>query len=265
MHKSKVRAGGRRLRILASLSPLGDGVYTIVDGRSVTLAMLISMSVGLAGEPDLAGSWALKTTSVVAAKVPVIGQLKSSSWSWMLIELERDGDGWRAHHRVCESKTSGKVVKTVIPPEFVAAIPPKSYPVEIAEVDGKTTYVADTLPFTLGFDPAVCARPPETTESSCLIDVDGDGHPGVTIHVRPPLFPWIEIYLSQMSHLKMSGWVVNEDLIAGSIAVEDALTGVVGASRSMFARSPTTTVLNDESTFSMRRLPAGATCADVVE
>lgn len=213
--------------------------------------------------PDLTGSWGLEMQTTVAAKLPVIGDLRTTSTTRILIQLTPDGDQWTAHHEVCQTQTNSKIVKTEIPDTYIAAIPKKTYPVNVDSRAGVDHFALDMRPFFMGFDPATCGSPPEDPDSPCLVDADSDGHPGVTIRVRPPLFSWMEVYVAQTSRTLLDGVVVNGSEIAGTVEVRDATTTVLGATRSMFAHSPKTRILQDESAFVMKRIKVDATCADV--
>ena len=46
--------------------------------------------------------------------------------------------------------------------------------------------------------------------------------------------------------------------------MRELTTHVIGASNSLFARSPTAEIVQDETRFVMTRLGEGATCADVL-
>ncbi len=229
----------------------------------MTLSLLALISISSAAEVDLRGSWALQITTIVAAKVPVIGDIRSTTYTRVLIDLEEAEGQWTARHRVCETKTGGKIVKTVIPPEYIAAIPTRTYPVSVKQKDGKTTFDADTVPFTIGYDPAMCTQPPEDPSAACVVDSDNDGHPGVTVRVRPPFFAWNEIYLAQAAHTLLHGSAVSADEISGGVESRHAISKVLGATRSIFNRSPTSRVLQDECSFKMTRLPPGSTCAGI--
>lgn len=228
---------------------------------TITLALSLLPSAGASSLPDISGPWALEIAAVNAAKVPVIGSVKSTSRTWILIDIMQDARGQVQDHRVCAAEVSGGLVKTRIPAGFVQAIAPKRYPIELG-LDGR--YTADTLAYQMGFDTSCSKDPPTQADDPCVLDADGDGHPGGTIHAKAPAFPWVEVYVAQQVHPLLDGRVVSVDRIEGGVVLAEMNTQVLGASNRLFASSPTVRPLSEESTFQMARLSEGAGCAQVL-
>ncbi|MCK6505670.1 hypothetical protein L6R53_20115 [Myxococcota bacterium] len=214
--------------------------------------------------PDLAGPWALEMAVVSAARVPVVGDVKSTSRTWILLEVGPDGAGGLVQdHRVCAAEVKGGLVHTRVPARFVAAIPPKRYPVRLLAQGTGWSFAADTGAYAMGFDTACSATVPVEQGDPCVRDADGDGIPGATIHAKAPAFPWVEVYIAQRMHPLLDGAVVSPDRVEGGIQLEVMDTRVLGASNRLFASSPTVTPLPAESRFQMERL-SEASCEAVL-
>lgn len=212
--------------------------------------------------PDLEGTWALEIVVVTASRVPVLGEVRSRSHSWIRLDLRPDGDGWVQDHRFCGGEVRAPVGRVEIPDPYVQAAAPKRYPVELRVGDGGWHYVADTRPFEIGFDPA-CEQVPTGPEDPCVRDADGDGHPGVTLYARAPIFRAVEIYVAQRTHPVLEGTWDTPDHVGGRARMEELSSRVLGASSPRFASPPEHRLLAEETVFSMWRLPDGADCAEV--
>lgn len=239
--------------------------------RLMLLALQLNLPA-LASEataPALSGAWGLEIAAVSAARVPVLGDLKSTSRTWILLEL-RDAGGPAAgstldqRHRVCAAEVRGGLVRTRIPRAYVDAIVPKHYPA-IVQQDGQGwLYDADTRPYQVGVR-ADCAAVPTQADDPCVEDTDSDGKPGATVHAKAPAFPWVEVYVAQRAHPVLSGRVVDVDHVEGAVAFRALQTEVLGASNRLFASSPTVRPLDQESRFRMERLSGSGDCQEVLE
>ncbi|MCO4746206.1 MAG: hypothetical protein KC912_15520 [Proteobacteria bacterium] len=226
-------------------------------------ASVVVASPGWAADSDLGGTWALHYDIVTKSKIPVVGSLKATSRTSVLVHLSRDDSGWLQEHKVCGSALKGGFVKSRVPDTYTRSIPRKRYRPRVWEVEGELHYRADTGVFTAGFD-ASCAAVPEDLHDPCAIDWDGDGLPGATIQAKAPLFPWVDVYVSQRNHIVLDGQLASSDRLEGLVSVQELVTHVLGASQPAFARSPESTVVAEETRFVMIRLGSDARCADVL-
>lgn len=231
-------------------------------------ALVLAAPVARADAPDLTGTWGLEIDSVSATKVPVVGELKSTTRTFVLLELSRDQAAedqvvFEQQHRVCAAEAKGGLVKTRVPKGYVAAVALKNYPAVLRPDGDGWSYDADTRLFSIGYDRA-CGQVPSDPADACVQDPDGDGKPGVTVHAKAPAFPWVEVYVAQQAHPVLKGRVVDGDSVAGGMALKAQTTHVLGASNSLFASSPSVRPLSEESTFRMERLAQGAGCAEVL-
>lgn len=211
--------------------------------------------------PDVSGTWRLDYWVVTRNKVPVIGKIKSSSAGWALARIVREEEGWIQQHQVCGGAVHAGLVKSELPLAYLAHVPSKTYTIDLNTDSDHVAFHADTGSFQSGHDPA--CKLPETADDPCVRDWDEDGQPGATILIKPPLFPWTEVYIAQKTHLVLSGRVRSPDLIEGRVQMRVMHTSVLGASNPMFAQSPEASIVAEESRFTMLRVADTATCAEL--
>lgn len=217
-----------------------------------------------ASPPSLLGAWALEMSVVSAARVPVVGDVKSTSRTWILIDARPQGEGVQLDHKVCAAEVRGGLVHTRVPARFVSAVATKHYPVTLRAEGEGWRFDADTGPYTMGFDAACGAGVPTEAGDPCVRDADGDGNAGATIQAKAPAFPWVEVYIAQRMHPVLAGRMVGADRVEGGIELRAMETRVLGASNRLFASSPQVTPLPAESRFQMTRLGETADCGAVL-
>jgi hypothetical protein len=220
--------------------------------------------VAHAQEPDLAGTWALQYAVVSKAKVPVVGTIRSTSRTFVKVVITPQGQQWTQRHQVCGALVTGGPVRTVVPPAYIRHVARKTYPATTWQAAGTTQFAADTQLNVMGFD-GTCGYVPTTLTDPCTVDTDKDGVPGVTVKAKVPLFPWVDVYMAQRNHARLHGTVTSPDQIDGHIAMTRVANNVLGASSALFAHSPTSEIVPDETRFRMTRVASGATCEDVLQ
>ncbi|MEL6347455.1 MAG: hypothetical protein AAFV53_30345 [Myxococcota bacterium] len=230
----------------------------------LTLLSAASQAETLPAPPDLAGTWHIQLTIVNSAKVPVLGPTEIRTITTLLATVTPDGaGGWRQHHTTCQiDPQSGlKVAQTAIPQPFVDAIGDKNYTPKLTVDGGAWTYTADFGAQHIAYDPARSGgRPPQTDDHPALIDFEGDGRPGATIHLQVPVFGQVEVYITQLAHTRIAGPFVTPDRIAGPIQVVALEQRSIGAKPGIFASNPEVTHQPDKSVFFMQRVAPGTTC-----
>ncbi len=203
---------------------------------------------------DFIGEWTLDVTLVTRAEVPVLGDFVTRTRSIAAVRLEvRDGRLWQSQ-RVCSSTLNdGRgIVRTLIPPTFIAALPVASFPVTLNPTAEGWSYAADFGRQVLGWDGI--GTLPTAAEPTRLRDDDGDGHPGVTVRVEAPFVGTGEVYVVQAGRTLVTGaW--DGAAIRGTVTVPELAQSVVGASSKMLLHGPTVTPAADPGWF---RLTPGA-------
>lgn len=225
------------------------------------LVALVLAPVAQAG-PEPEGTWALEMRVVSAARVPVIGDVTSTTVTVGLLETVAGAVGWSQRYTVCDVHLAeeGKLIRSSLPRAFVQALPVRTVSASLEQ--GR--YVADLGTVQLGFDAEASAGSvPLSAEHPAVLDFEGDGYPGFTVHVDVPLFPGVRVYLIQASSTALHGELVSPDRVVGRSEVSWLEQHVIGASLGAFARSPVVRPVNDEGFFQLLRVPDGTACAEV--
>lgn len=207
---------------------------------------------------EFAGDWVLELVLVTRATVPILGDFVTRTRSEAAVRLEvRDDTVWQTQ-RVCSTTVNdGRgLVRTLIPPAFVAAIPVISFPVALTRTPTGWSYGADFRQQRLGWDgDGTLPRPDETAR---LRDDDGDGHPGLTVLVQAPVVGSGEVYVVQSGRTVVSG-IWSGEAFTGTVSIPELQQSVVGASRPMFLHAPTLVPDGPASRFRLTR--GRASCA----
>jgi len=243
------------MRILTALLPV-----------LALLAAAVEPATALRAD-DLQGSWALEMVGRSAAKVAVLGEVESTARTGVLVQLDRQEDGsWVQIHTPCGSRiTGGGLVTTRIPSAYFHKVPTKVLAPQITEDGDALRYAVDLGRFIAGWDPTRCSAVPTEVDDPCVLDWDEDGKPAVTIQVKIRPFSWVDVYVAQQTHPALDGHMLGPDRVEGRLRVTEVDNQVLGASNRLFATSPTSRMLDDQCTFSMTRVAATATCAEVLE
>jgi hypothetical protein len=215
-------------------------------------------------EPILApGMYRLEMILASITKVPIFGASKSASKSISLVEIKRDGAGLIQTHKTCDFRVvdNSKFIKMIFPDKFVAALARHSYPLQIDNDGQGWRYRADLGVERIGYksngdDAAV----PSKVDDPAVYDWDGDGQPGATLKLSVPLLPDGELYVVQRGHSILSGKVVHQGRVEGSIEVRDFDQKVIGAKPNFLARSPEIVPDVKESRFVLESIAAGSSC-----
>ncbi|CAN0460927.1 unnamed protein product [Ectocarpus fasciculatus] len=141
-------------------------------------------------------------------------------------------------------------------------MPDKSYPIALTRTDdGGWAYTADTRPQHIGYDPTVSSSLPKDADHPAIIDWEGDGAPGATIHLQVPVFGQVEVYIVQVAHTRLDGRVNGDGTISGLAEVIAFEQHSIGGKPAAFAANPNVTQVPGESVFTLTPLPTGTTCA----
>lgn len=256
---------------------------------SVLLASMASASEGLPEDLPLEGeevaqdapehpvpAWPLlghpyagQLDIATITKVPVFGKTNVVARTIMLVRFSQDEDGRIIQqHEVCTIKSydDTKIAETIIPEAFVKAQSSPSYPVILTHrEDGRVGYYADPGPSWLGVDPEVTGGVlPKKKKAPGIIDADGDGYPGGTVHIDVPLFKSVDIYVIQHGHSVFSGVLNEEGGMTGSVNVITLDQWTVGASAPFFKGNPPVTFQPDDSRFTLIPMESEAGCDEAV-
>ena len=209
------------------------------------------------------GTYRLEMILASITKVPVFGTSKSASKSVSLVEIKRDGAGLIQTHKTCDFRVvdDSKFIKMIFPDKFVAALARHSYPLQIDNDGQGWRYRADLGVERIGYKSnGDDATLPSKVDDPAVYDWDGDGQPGATLKLSVPLLPDGELYVVQRGHSILSGKVVHQGRVEGSIEVRNFDQKVIGAKPNFLARSPEIVPDGKESRFVLESIAAGSSC-----
>lgn len=254
----------RTALITALVTTLGVPLSSAALAQDVQLA-----TRGATEEPtaiDLTGTWAQRWTQTAVSRVPVVGRVRTTTETLLLLTIAQTGDDLEITQEVCaiDVATGSGMVRTVIPDAFVQALPTSRVDARI-DVGGTTPGIrdwqsVDVVGAALS-DTADEALPTDASDARVL-DPDADGHPGVTVLVRGMVDG--EVYVVQRGESELRTNFVSSNRIEG-VVDWSAEQVVLGASARVLRNQPPTEPDPDpaRNRFVTVRLDAGATCSTV--
>ena len=214
--------------------------------------------------PQPAYRMEVKIASVT--KVPVFGETHVRTTSTLLTRLEERDGRWVQTLETCQIRIedSSKLATTVIPDTFVARVPVQELTVDLSETDGGWTYSGDPGPTHVGYDPRLTGdQVPERQNDAGVIDWDEDGEPGATVHLKVPVFGWVELYIAQRSHTVFSGSLSRDGTGGGSVDIRSLDQRTLGASVGLFRTNTQVRPDPAASFWTVEPLEAGTRCEDL--
>lgn len=166
------------------------------------------------------------------------------------------GDGATTRYRVCDLRPDGGLVRTEIPQAWIDSLAEREIQ---ALVDDERVWI-DLGATASGFDPAMWRLSEVTAGRS--VDQDGDGAPGVTLRVAVPLFGTGEIFLADVSAMRLNGLWTDPDHVEGRVAAHTAHV-VLGADPGFLAREAEIRFLPEASGFTLTAVDTDFVCADL--
>ena len=216
--------------------------------------------------PDVRGAWAQEQLTTSVSKIPIVGEVTSTTRALLLLQIEQRGAQLTVHERICdvEITSTASRVRTIVPRAFQRASSGVTRPARLVRQGGQVHLVQPPKLQVLG---ARLSKPrhealPTEPDDPRVVDGDGDGEPGLTVLVRGVIDG--EIYVAQRGWNELLG-VVEPGRIDGTVrwATEQV---VLGASRMLLDSSPNSHPHPSPKrhTFRTRALGKGvATCAQV--
>jgi len=198
------------------------------------------------------------------ATIPVLGTTEVKSRTIFLSKVS----GARAHPDIetvachIHAEPSRAIGRTVIPRSFIEALPRKRFPAELTWSGTHWDFHGDMRPQYIGYDPKIATESlPQHRDDPGITDLEGDGHPGGTIHLDVPLFGLIEMYMVQRTHTILDGTWTGADIWEGKATVRAFSQRTIGASNRLFVANADVTLDHENSRFRWARVPAETTCA----
>ena len=218
--------------------------------------MSLLTGLALAAPQLLPGQYGAELWVGSATGVPVIGEIRGESVSWLLIQIELVGDQLWQEHTTCAVELLDATGKTHarFAEGFVDSLAHHRY--LLSATDGH--YQANTGLEHLGYDPSWPL--PNHPDDPGVIDSDGDGHPGVSVLLDIPLLGTEEIFIAQRAQMILTGTILSADRVVGGLELPVLDQRTLGATLRLLERSPPVRPLPEESGFSMVRLPEQTDC-----
>lgn len=214
--------------------------------------------------PDLRGTWRFELIVVTHASIPVLGTTTVESRTLFLTRVAGSVRSPVIDAVACQIQVepSRAIAVTTVPQEFVDAIPPKHTPAVLTWHEDRWRFQADMRPQPLGYAPeASGGELPQRPGDPGITDLEGDGHPGGTIHLDAPLFGQIDLYVVQHAHTVLDGtWTGAHDW-TGEATVHDFGQRTIGASNRLFMANADISVDQEHSRFRWARVAEGTECA----
>jgi len=211
-----------------------------VRGRTVGGAALVALAcvcasfrVLTAGPPDLSGRWVLVLVMPAAIELPIVGRVELTTIVALLVDIEQDGARLTLRRTYClqDVRTAPPLVTTVIPDRFIASLAPSSARARLEETPGGWRFVQLPCVEVHGarlLDPA-CEALPTNALDPRVVDQDGDGHPGLTIHVAIAGILGGNAYVVNRLSTSLEGWILEDGSITGAVQWTSEQT-MIGAS-----------------------------------
>lgn len=216
----------------------------------------ISFSLAFAAAPD-PGLYRLRTEVVTTSQVPLFGKTSVVTRTDALLELEGSAGELTARQQTCDIQVeSSSRAATVIPADFVSALPPLVYSVAI----GAEEFSLDGGLQLVGLSSAEVELP-DSGRDPDVRDTDRDGHPGATIQLQVPLFGKIDVYVVQRTETRLVG-ALSGSGAQGSVEILSLEQRTIGASNPLFNATPRLTPVKGESRFWLEPVQPEASCDD---
>ena len=216
--------------------------------------------------PDIRGSWAQAQVTTTKAEIPVIGELVTTTTSFLLTKIERQGSDYELVEEVCSITLTGgsDAVTTIISDEFAKGVSGQRRAIKWFRDGDSLRYEQPKSWRSSGakLDNVSKSKLPTDTKDPRLTDPDSDGQPGLTVKIRGAIDG--ELYVVERSWSILKGKMDGRGELHGNIKWHSEQS-VIDAT-SIFLKDPpesTPVKAKRRNYFRMRKLAPDATCKDV--
>jgi hypothetical protein len=224
---------------------------------------LMLMGVAAAGAPP-PGDYGMVLKVATFSRVPVLGDKPGLSVSWLQVTVSEDPDGVpRARHRACavDMHGAGDAAKVWVAPSFLEALGTKDYRLEPGPGGG---FAGDFGPDAVGWDPtAASGRLPQNLSDRGVVDWDGDGQPGATVHIDVPIFGSVQMFLVQRSRTRIAGHWQDGGVARGAVHSDYIEQFTLDATNPLFRLRTHMRPDPARSGFVLVPVPPGTACAAI--
>jgi len=211
--------------------------------------------------PDLSGRWALVEVMPGVADLPFVGHVELTTISGLFVDIGQDGCGlsMTQTYAFIDVEMHPAVVKTTVPEVFVSCLPSVVQTATLRRAAGGWAMSGATLVQVRGAHLAGSEGDPLPTspDDSRVVDEDGDGHPGLTVHVRLAGIVSGNTYVIQRLTTALRGTVEDANTVTGTVdwtGEEIVLAASNPLLKMSYTYEPDPT--SSENVFVMRRVDA---------
>ncbi|MBN1945789.1 MAG: hypothetical protein JW797_08930 [Bradymonadales bacterium] len=224
------------------------------------------------GEPvdlpfDLSGTWALREVSSTLSRVPIIGDLETTTTSILQVEIRQNQNRLSMVTQTCslEAVNDSDTSRLLFPPAFMAAMvaSERQAIVEPTESGYRFRQVRHSRLLGANLDDPVNDPLPTDKRDPRVTDNDGDGHPGVTVRIEGLVDG--DVYLVQRNWNELCGDVTSPDRVEGYLWW-GSRQSILDASNFLLKRSAESIPNPDweRNRFLMCRVQPGLSCEEIV-
>ncbi len=248
--------------VLARLAPIATALALATPATAATPS---SSQSGL-DYPDVQGTWAMKLVEVSKSKAPLIGDVTSSTITYLKVNMTQSQSQVRMTETACDVRVNSDqgAVTTHIPDRFVAHMNPVVRTATLQGQNGVWTLNAPKTYQYYGLRPSIgeTAPLPHSASNKYVYDQDEDGHPGMTIRLSGLLSG--QIYMIQRTWDELQGKLYKSGQWAGPVDWKTDQIVLQKTGRVFGEMSPSTPMPN-KSYFQLVKVDNNATCKDIVQ
>lgn len=240
---------------------------------ALLLALILSWAIPAASAqqplPDLRGRWAILQVTSQIGVIPLVGERIRTSSTLALLDIEQEGLLIRAQEVTCSTTIDNgtTLVKTEIPDAFIRSLPGLSWTATLEPSDAGLDFVTPWITSVNGarLDDPESDSLPTRADDPRVVDQDGDGKPGLTVHVSVMggLISG-DVYVVQRDRSKLSGAVLSPDEVDGLVEWSSEQS-VLGASSPLLLGGTVARPdpIAEHSYFRARRVDDATSCVDL--
>lgn len=231
----------------------------------VVAVLLVAAAQADDGPPDVSGRWVLVQAMPALTALPFVGEVELTTLTVSLVDVEQDGVSLVLRPSYCftELRMNPPLVQSRVPDAFVTCLRPGPRHGALVPGESGWRFVQDSVVEVRGavLNDPVCDALPESGHDPRVIDQDGDGHPGLTVHVSLAGFVTGETYVVERLTFALDGALTGADAITGTVDWVSEQR-VVAASSPLLVMSYRNLPLPDPArhAFAMRRVGSDWTC-----
>ena len=169
--------------------------------------------------PDVAGRWLMIQELSTIADIPFLGEVRLTTTVGLFIDIVQDGTVLTMQDAYCftDVELSTDLFVTDVPDAVMRAICPEPRTATLVEVDDRWHLIQDWHTEVRGAELDDPANDPLPTYRSDprLVDLDGDGHPGITLPAEILGLLSGETYAVQRFRYRLYGSFIDDRLVVG--------------------------------------------------